>query len=145
MKARLKALDRFKAYKSCKTCVLKENDSSKNITSARVLIATDVASRGIDIPGVGLVIHYHLPHNAELYVHRSGRAGRSRPGIETVGQSVVIVTPQSFREYSLLCKNLGRDTLHCGLTVDASILKVRNYKDDSVVVELILRSEICSN
>ncbi|WP_300973931.1 DEAD/DEAH box helicase [Sphingomonas sp. LHG3406-1] len=49
---------------------------------ARVLVATDVAARGIDLPGVSLVIHVELPRDAEALQHRSGRTGRAgRKGI----------------------------------------------------------------
>ncbi|MCC5923988.1 MAG: DEAD/DEAH box helicase [Crocinitomicaceae bacterium] len=44
----------------------------------QLLIATDVAARGIDIPGVEIVINYDLPEQAENYVHRIGRTGRGR-------------------------------------------------------------------
>jgi len=43
----------------------------------KVLVATDVAARGIDIKDVGLVINYELPENPESYVHRIGRTGRA--------------------------------------------------------------------
>ena len=43
----------------------------------RVLVATDVAARGLDIPEVDLVVQYHLPQDHESYVHRSGRTGRA--------------------------------------------------------------------
>lgn len=42
-----------------------------------VLVATDVAARGLDIPNVDLVIHYELPNDSETFVHRSGRTGRA--------------------------------------------------------------------
>jgi ATP-independent RNA helicase DbpA len=45
--------------------------------SIRVLVATDVASRGIDIEGLDLVINYDIPHKPEIYVHRIGRTGRA--------------------------------------------------------------------
>ncbi len=45
--------------------------------SIRVLIATDVAARGLDISDVELVLNYHLPHDPEDYVHRIGRTGRA--------------------------------------------------------------------
>ncbi len=45
--------------------------------SVRVLIATDVAGRGLDVEGLDLVINYDLPEQAELYVHRIGRTGRA--------------------------------------------------------------------
>ncbi len=48
----------------------------------KVLVATDVAARGIDVPGISHVINYDLPKNAEDYVHRIGRTGRAgRTGI----------------------------------------------------------------
>ncbi len=56
---RMKALDAFKAG------------------TMRVLVATDVAARGIDIEALPFVVNYDLPHNAEDYVHRIGRTGRA--------------------------------------------------------------------
>jgi ATP-dependent RNA helicase DeaD len=59
---------------------------------ARVCVATDVAARGIDLPGLGLVIHADLPHDAEVLQHRSGRTGRAgRKGVS------VLLVPQSRR------------------------------------------------
>ncbi|KTS23512.1 helicase [Methylobacterium indicum] len=60
---------------------------------ARVCVATDVAARGIDLPGLGLVIHAELPNDAEVMQHRSGRTGRAgRKGI-----SVLLVPPSRRR------------------------------------------------
>lgn len=42
-----------------------------------ILIATDVAGRGIDVPDVALVINYDMPNNIEAYTHRIGRTGRA--------------------------------------------------------------------
>ena len=44
---------------------------------ARIIIATDIAARGIDINNLGLVINYDMPDVAETYVHRIGRTGRA--------------------------------------------------------------------
>jgi len=50
--------------------------------SMRVLVATDVAARGIDVPGINLVVNYDAPRHAQDYVHRIGRTGRAgRAGI----------------------------------------------------------------
>jgi len=43
----------------------------------KVLVATDIAARGIDVVGIELVINYDLPEDAENYVHRIGRTGRA--------------------------------------------------------------------
>ena len=52
---------------------------------ARVCVATDVAARGIDLPGLDLVIHADFPHDAEALQHRSGRTGRAgRKGISVL-------------------------------------------------------------
>lgn len=55
-----------------------------------ILVATDVAARGLDIPGVELIIHYHLPRAADTYVHRSGRTARA----ESSGSSILICAPE---------------------------------------------------
>jgi len=52
---------------------------------ARVCVATDVAARGIDLPGLDLVVHAELPNNHETMLHRSGRTGRAgRKGVSTL-------------------------------------------------------------
>jgi ATP-dependent RNA helicase RhlE len=55
----------------------------------RVLVATDVAGRGIDVEGISHVINYDMPDTAEAYVHRAGRTAR----VDAVGQAVSLVTP----------------------------------------------------
>ena len=55
----------------------------------RVLVATDIASRGIDVKGIELVINYDLPEESENYVHRIGRTGRA--GLE--GRAISFATP----------------------------------------------------
>jgi ATP-dependent RNA helicase RhlE len=54
----------------------------------RVLVATDVAGRGIDVEGISHVINYDMPETVETYVHRAGRTAR----VEAVGQAISLVT-----------------------------------------------------
>src|SRR5690606_18064853 len=61
----------------------------------RVLVATDVAARGIDVPGINLVVNYDPPRMAESYVHRIGRTGRA-------GRAGVAVTFVGHRERHLV-------------------------------------------
>ncbi|XP_066137965.1 ATP-dependent RNA helicase DDX24 isoform X2 [Euwallacea fornicatus] len=69
-----------------------------------VLIATDVAARGLDIPKIDHVLHYQTPRTSESYVHRSGRTARaSKQGI-----TVLIMEPSEFSNYVKLCRTLGK-------------------------------------
>lgn len=65
-----------------------------------LLIASDVASRGLDIPGVMHVIHYQIPRSAEIYVHRSGRTAR----VANEGLSVMLVSPDEMNLYNKIVK-----------------------------------------
>ena len=61
----------------------------KNGTS-NVLVTTDLASRGLDIPDIKYIIHYHLPATADVYTHRNGRTARMEAG----GKSVLILSAE---------------------------------------------------
>ncbi|TPX32316.1 hypothetical protein SeMB42_g07626 [Synchytrium endobioticum] len=73
-----------------------------------VLIASDVAARGLDIPNVEHVVHYQLPRTAELYIHRSGRTAR---GNTKDGISVVLCSPDEVGVYRRICRLLGKDNM----------------------------------
>ncbi|RDX65727.1 DEAD-box ATP-dependent RNA helicase 53, mitochondrial [Mucuna pruriens] len=68
-----------------------------------VLVATDVASRGLDIPNVDLVIHYDLPNNSEIFVHRSGRTGRAGKK----GSAILVYTEDQSRAVRLIERDVG--------------------------------------
>jgi ATP-dependent RNA helicase DeaD len=68
-----------------------------------VLVATDVAARGLDVKAVSHVFNYQLPFDSESYVHRIGRTGRG--GNE--GSAVSIVTPAEFRSLHKIQKDVG--------------------------------------
>lgn len=85
-KARLRSIERFKASGS-----EAPTEANRNTSKAKgILIATDVAARGLDIPGIDLVVHYHVPRSADDYVHRSGRTARAHSS----GVSILLCGPK---------------------------------------------------
>ncbi|KAI3448406.1 hypothetical protein Pfo_005071 [Paulownia fortunei] len=68
-----------------------------------VLVATDVAARGLDIPNVDLIIHYELPNDPETFVHRSGRTGRAGK----LGTAVLMFTSSQRRTVKSLERDVG--------------------------------------
>jgi ATP-dependent RNA helicase DeaD len=69
-----------------------------------ILLATNVAARGLDVPGVGQVINYELPESAEWFTHRVGRTGRMGRG----GEAVTFLTPEDAAQWRQIEKTLGR-------------------------------------
>jgi ATP-dependent RNA helicase DeaD len=60
----------------------------------RLLVATDVAARGLDITGVSHVVNYDVPNSPDIYVHRIGRTGRAGES----GRAITLITPKQRRE-----------------------------------------------
>jgi len=69
----------------------------------QILIATDVAARGIDVKGLAYVVHYQVPEHLEYYTHRSGRTGRAG----NKGLSMCIVNETEMKSIRFYEKNLG--------------------------------------
>ncbi|KAK1930569.1 ATP-dependent RNA helicase ddx24 [Phytophthora citrophthora] len=85
---RLKKLDGFRSH------------------SKGILVATDVAARGLDIPSVDYVVHYHIARSTEVFVHRSGRTARANKD----GLSISLVSPTDAKYHTQICKMLQRPT-----------------------------------
>ncbi|KAM6067866.1 ATP-dependent RNA helicase DDX24 isoform 2-T2 [Theristicus caerulescens] len=85
-KQRLKNLERFAERESC------------------VLLTTDVAARGLDIPNVQHVIHYQVPRTSELYVHRSGRTARAA----NEGLSLLLIGPDDLINFRKIYRTLEK-------------------------------------
>jgi ATP-dependent RNA helicase RhlE len=70
-----------------------------------ILVATDVAARGIDVSRVSHVVHYDVPRSSEDYIHRSGRAGRAGRS----GEVITLVAPDEERDFLAIEKAIGRE------------------------------------
>ncbi|XP_063803663.1 ATP-dependent RNA helicase DDX24 [Pseudophryne corroboree] len=86
-KQRLKNLERFADRESC------------------ILLTTDVAARGLDIPNIQHVLHYQVPRTSETYVHRSGRTARA----STDGLSLLLIGPDDIMNYKKICRTLEKN------------------------------------
>ena len=71
----------------------------------RIMVATDVMSRGIDIKGIDLVINYDVPGDAEDYVHRIGRTARAK----TEGMAVTLVCPDDMFKFTKIERLIDRE------------------------------------
>ncbi|MGH9309999.1 MAG: DEAD/DEAH box helicase [Vicinamibacterales bacterium] len=69
----------------------------------RVLVATDVAARGLDIDGITHVVNYEVPSSRETYVHRVGRTGRA----DATGTALTLVAPEELRALHALQRSFG--------------------------------------
>jgi ATP-dependent RNA helicase RhlE len=72
--------------------------------AVRVLVATDIAARGIDVDGISHVINYDFPMHVEDYVHRIGRTGRAH----AVGDAISFVTPEDAGDLRAVERFIGR-------------------------------------
>ena len=97
-----------------------------------ILIATDVAARGIDVNNLTHVINYSLPHDPELYVHRIGRTGRA--GNE--GTAITFITPSEYRRLMFIQRMAKTDIKKAKLPTVKDIIETKKKKicDDLTAV-----------
>ena len=93
--------------------------------SVRLLIATDVAGRGIDVEGLDLVINYELPQQADIYIHRIGRTGRAGKS----GVAISLSTGRVDSRIEAIQEKTGR-----------KIEAITRRENDAPSVEILLRS-----
>ena len=70
----------------------------------QILVATDIASRGIDVEGISHIVNYDVPHSPEDYVHRIGRTGR----MDAVGDAFTLMSPEEQKDFAAIERFLGR-------------------------------------
>ncbi len=110
--------------------IIKDFKSGK----AEVLIATDVASRGLDVSDVSHVFNYHIPFDTESYVHRIGRTGRAGRD----GMAISIITPSELRGLQRIEKATGSKIV---TKVVPNISKVKEVKMQKFV-EKVTQQEL---
>ncbi len=102
-----------------------------------LLVATDVAARGIDVSDLSHIINYNLPTQNEIYVHRSGRTGRAKKS----GVSISILTSREVRVINSLEKIIGKNFEHkkvpngeeiCKKQIDNFIKEVENTNIEKI-------------
>ena len=117
--------------------------------SVKVLVATDVAARGIHVNNISHVFNYHIPFDPESYVHRIGRTGRAG----TKGKAITLLTPLEFKELQRIKQKVGTSMGHAFVpskndlresTVEALVKKVEDHKvyDESHKVLDLLKQDI---
>ena len=72
---------------------------------SKIMVATDVASRGLDVKNVTHVFNYHIPFDSQSYVHRIGRTGRAGKA----GKAITLVSTNEFKELQRIQKEVGAD------------------------------------
>ncbi|MEA2046949.1 MAG: DEAD/DEAH box helicase [Campylobacterota bacterium] len=86
----------------------------------KIMVATDVAARGLDVKNVTHVFNYHIPFDPQSYVHRIGRTGRAGKS----GQAITLVTTEEFKELQRIQKEVGAEmhlaTIQGGSQLDES-------------------------
>jgi superfamily II DNA/RNA helicase len=85
----------------------------------KLLVASDVAARGLDIPAVSHVFNYDVPHHADDYVHRIGRTGRAGRS----GEAFMIVTPADSKNLDKVLKLIGKTPDEVTFDIDFSTIK----------------------
>ncbi len=91
----------------------------------KILVASDVAARGLDIPAVSQVFNYDVPHHSEDYVHRIGRTGRAG----RTGETYMIVTPNDQKNYEKVIKLTKKEPQLVTVDLDWDEAKAAGERD----------------
>ncbi len=103
-----------------------------------ILVATDVAARGIDVQDLTHVINYHLPQDRESYIHRIGRTGRAGKS----GTAITFITASEFRRFSFIQKNAGAEIKKERIPAVASVISSKKKRIESEIFEKMDNSDL---
>lgn len=87
----------------------------------QILIATDIAARGLDVEQIDLVFNYAIPEESEVYIHRTGRTGRAGRS----GRAVSLIGPQDFTAFQSLKRFLNFELTKIALPSEEDVLNAR--------------------
>ena len=100
---------------------------------SRMLVATDVMARGVDIPAVSHVVNYDIPQLAIEYVHRIGRTGRAG----RVGEAITLITPRQRRALKIIENYVGHSIERAQLPSREQVLEIRRRQFKNRLVKQI--------
>ncbi|NKB37225.1 MAG: DEAD/DEAH box helicase [Gammaproteobacteria bacterium] len=103
-----------------------------------ILVATDVAARGIDVSRISHVLNYDIPHDSEAYIHRIGRTGRAG----RQGKAILFVAPREKRLLHTMEKASGQSLTRMELPTGESISKQRIDQFKQVLSETINNQDL---
>lgn len=98
-----------------------------------ILVATDVAARGIDVQDLSHVINYALPQDAESYVHRIGRTGRA--GKE--GNAITFITPEEYRKLRYISRETKTDIRKAKLPDVKEVIKTKRIRIRNILKDIV--------
>ncbi|CVK15959.1 ATP-dependent RNA helicase DeaD [Apibacter mensalis] len=93
------------------------------LKNLRILVATDVAARGLDVNDLTHVIHFSLPDDPEVFIHRSGRTGRAGKD----GESIAIIRPSEMVKFNRIKKETSIKVEEMKIPTKEDILKAKEF------------------
>lgn len=134
---KMKQVNRLGALKK-----FKDNNNNNSNSNGRILVATDVASRGLDIPNVDFVINFDVPTNSKDYIHRVGRTARANK----YGKTIIFITQYDIELFQRIEKLIGlklkEDEIISNLTKKDKKNMIETIQDDVEKAKRLAINEI---
>lgn len=105
-----------------------------------ILVATDVAARGIDINDLTHVINYSIPQDPEAYIHRVGRTGRAGK----MGTAITFITPQEFRKFKFIKRVSNAEIRKEEVPAASDVVSIKKERIHNSLVQQMESGEDCS-
>ncbi len=118
-----------------------EQSERENIIKAyrrgetKIMVATDVAARGLDVKDVSHVFNFHIPFDPQSYVHRIGRTGRAGKS----GKAITLVSTEEFRELQRIQKEVGADMKLATIELASEVGEFEEEISDFSFLETLVR------